>query len=172
MTDDVVRRFLGERTTDPDEVSALTQSLVLSAEAWLADGWRAPESLADELDRRADTMRSPGAAVRRAVERRLAGVPWFESAGESFGDAGLARAVAVGAVHAVDPAAVGLAASLDAVVSHASRRAVASSVALAGTVATLVSRPDDADPWALVGRVVGVARPPDGALAAAGSPRP
>ena len=99
-------------------------------------------------------MRSPGAAVRRAVERRLAGVPWFESAGESFGDAGLARAVAVGAVHAVDPAAVGLAASLDAVVSHASRRAVASSVALAGTVATLVSRPDDADPWALVGRVV------------------
>ena len=66
VTDDVVRRFLDERTTDPDEVSALTQSLVLSAEAWLADGWRAPESLAD---RARSASRHHAVAGRRRPSR-------------------------------------------------------------------------------------------------------
>ena len=47
-----------------------------------------------------------------------------------------------------------LAASLDAVVSHASRRAVASAAALAGTVAALITRPDGTEEWPLVRRVV------------------
>ena len=125
--------------TDP--VSALSQMMVLSAEAWLGSGWRAPAALADELVRRVPTMRLPGEATRRAVERRAAGRPWYEAAGDSFGDAQLPRAVAVGLVHAAEPGSLGLAASLDASVTHASQRAVAASATLAGVIATVVVRP-------------------------------
>jgi ADP-ribosylglycohydrolase len=154
LTADAVRHHLGERSGRPQTVSALTQSLVLSAEAWLADGWRAPGTVAAELDRRLATMRSPGAAVRHAVEQRRTGAPWFEAAGRSFGSAALPRAVAVGAVQALEPRSVGLAASLDSAVSHASRRAAASAAALAGIVAALVARPANADVWSVVRRVV------------------
>ena len=123
-----------------------------------------------ELDRRVGDMRSPGTAIRRAVERRRAGAPWFEAAGGSFGDAALPRAVAVGAVHAGAPDSVGLAASLDAVVSHASRRAVASAAALAGTVAALITRPDGTDAVAAGAAGGRVARQRAGARPVARSP--
>ena len=46
LTEEGIRQHLGERASRPDKVSALTQSLVLSAEAWASDGWRAPETVA------------------------------------------------------------------------------------------------------------------------------
>ncbi len=134
--------------TDP--VSALSQMMVLSAEAWLGSGWRAPAALADELVRRVPTMRLPGEATRRAVERRAAGRAWYEAAGDSFGDAQLPRAVAVGLVHATEHGSLGLAASLDACVTHASQRAVAASVTLAAIVAALACQVPRSD--LLVGR--------------------
>ncbi len=119
---------------------ASTQTFVLSAEAWLEHGWRAPEVLAEQLDLRLEGLRSPGRAIRTTVDELRRGTPWFLAAPRSYGDAGLSRAAAVGVVWAGDPRSVGLAASLDASVTHASKTAAASSTALAGLVAGLVNR--------------------------------
>ena len=94
---------LGLAAGDADgrgRVSAETQTFVLSAEAWLDHGWRAPEVLIEQLSREWDTLRVRGAAIQASVEAHRAGVPWYLGASTSYGHAALARAVAVGAVFA------------------------------------------------------------------------
>ena len=60
--------------------SAETQTFVTSCEAWLDHGWRAPEALAELFARRLPGFRSPGRALRTAVERRRRGAAWHEAA--------------------------------------------------------------------------------------------
>ena len=76
-----------------------------------------------------------GPALRTAVDRRRRGAPWHEAASRSYGNGALCRAAAVGIVRAGDARSIGEAASIDAAVTHASRRATASSAALAGMIA-------------------------------------
>ncbi len=137
------------------QVSAETQTFVTSCEAWLDHGWRAPEALAELLARRLSGLRSPGRAVVTAVQRRRRGAAWHDAAPRSYGNAALCRAAAVGVVRADDPHTIGEAASIDAAVTHASRRATASSAALAGIVAALVRRQPSATPADVIGQVVG-----------------
>jgi ADP-ribosylglycohydrolase len=139
-----VRRWLG--VAEAARVTATTQGFVLSAEVWCAPGWSAPVQLSDRLAARAGNMRHPGRAVRTAVAARRAGAPWFEAASGSYGDALLSRSVAVGLVRTGAAGDLGLAASLDAAVTHASSRATAASAALAGIVAALVQRPTGQSP--------------------------
>ena len=82
----------------------------------------------------------PGAVDRgRAAPPRRA--PWHEAATRSYGNGALCRAAAVGdRPRPGDLQSIGEAASVDAAVTHASRRATASSAALAGIVAGLVRR--------------------------------
>lgn len=122
------------------------QTFVLSAEAWLDHGWRAPEVLAEQLSRAHRTLRVRGAAIDAAVEAHRAGVPWYLAASTSRGNAALSRAVGVGAAFAADPRRVALAASADAAVTHAERQATAASAALASIVAGLVRRDEATAP--------------------------
>ena len=84
---------------------------------------------------------SRGEAIDAAVDGAAGPAsPWYLAASTSYGNAALGRAAAVGAVFAGEPAAVGLAASVDAAVTHAERRATAASAALAAIVAGLIRR--------------------------------
>jgi ADP-ribosylglycohydrolase/uncharacterized protein YegL len=121
-------------------VGVETQTFVLSAEVWLDHGWRAPEALAEQLAREQHTLRTRGEAIGAAVEAHRNGVPWHLAASTSYGNSALGRAVAVGAAFAAEPASVGLAASVDAAVTHAERHATAASAALAAIVAGLIWR--------------------------------
>ena len=81
-------------------------------------------------------------AIGTAVERRRQGVPVAPRRDStSYGNGALGRAAAVGAVFAGEPASAGLAASLDAAVTHADRRATAASAALAAIIAGLDPAP-------------------------------
>ena len=139
---------------DGGRVGAETQTFVTSCEAWLDHGWRAPEALAELFARRLPGFRAPGRALRAAVQRRRHGAPWYEAASRSYGNGALGRAAAVGVVRAGDAASIGEAASLDAAVTHASRRATASSAALAGIIAALVQRDAATSPAAVVADIV------------------
>jgi ADP-ribosylglycohydrolase len=140
---------------DGGRVGAETQTFVTSCEAWLDHGWQAPEALAELFARRLPGFRSPGRALRGAVERRLRGAPWYEAATRSYGNGALCRAAAVGIVRAgADNRTVGEAASLDAAVTHASRRATACSAAFAGIITALVGRDATTTPADVVARVV------------------
>ena len=130
-----------------------TQTFVLSAEAWLDHGWRAPGALAEQLSRELHTLRVRGEAIGAAVDAHRHGVPWHLAASTSYGNGALSRAAAVGAVHAGLPAAVSLAASLDTVVTHADRRAVAASATLATAMAALIRRDPSTSPVDIVGAV-------------------
>ena len=88
---------------DSGRVGVETQTFVLSAEAWLDHGWRAPEALAEQLSRELHTLRTRGEAIGAAVEGHRNGVPWHLAASTSFGNAALGRAAAVGAAFAGDP---------------------------------------------------------------------
>ena len=70
-------------------VGVETQTFVLSAEAWLDHGWRAPEVLAEQLSRELHTLRTRGEAIGTAVEGYRNGVPWYLAAPTSFGNAAL-----------------------------------------------------------------------------------
>ena len=126
---------------------------MLSAEAWLDHGWRAPGALAEQLSRELHTLRVRGEAIGAAVDAHRHGVPWHLAASTSYGNGALSRAAAVGAVHAGRPAAVSLAASLDTVVTHADRRAVAASATLATVIAALIRRDPSTSPVDIVGAV-------------------
>jgi ADP-ribosylglycohydrolase len=139
---------------DRGRVGAETQTFVTSCEAWLDHGWRAPEALAELFARRLPGFRAPGRALRMAVERRRHGAPWYDAASRSYGNGALCRAAAVAIVRAADTASIGEAASLDAAVTHASRRATASSAALAGIVVALVQRDASTPAAAVVAEVV------------------
>ena len=101
--------------------------------------------LAVARPRRGHGRANGGAAVPPGTRRRP----------RSYGNAALCRAAAVGVVRADDPHTIGEAASIDAAVTHASRRATASSAALAGIVAALVRRQPSATPADVIGQVVG-----------------
>ena len=92
-------------------------------------------------------------AIGAAVDAHRNGVPWHLAASTSYGNGALSRAAAVGAVHAGRPAAVSLAASLDTVVTHADRRAVAASATLATVIAALIRRDPSTSPADIVGTV-------------------
>ena len=135
-------------------LSAPSQVFVMAAEAILDDPHRAPGHLAATLARRVRSLRSPGNAVRHTVDNLHHGAPWFEAAPPSYGNAALPRAVAVGlALHAL-PEQIGIAASLDAAVSHASPEAAESAAALASIVATIVTRPENVPLGDVIPRVV------------------
>lgn len=136
-----------------ERVTAATQLFVQSAEAWLRDGWGAPESMADELVSRGPGLRAPGHAVRRTMRELQAGQRWFEAAPRSFGDAALPRSVATGLVSVGDPARAGTRGSLDAAVTHRSRGAALCSATLSGLIAGLVVRPAGSE-WRTVARQV------------------
>ena len=140
---DEIRHWLAARRRPgkADEVSAMTQTFVITAEALLHDPYRAPRIVAEQLVHRGGTLRSPGRATRHAIGRAQRGAVWFEAASPSYGDAALPRAVAVGLGLHQHPELIGAGASLDTIVTHASRRAAASSAALAAIVAGLVNRP-------------------------------
>ena len=124
-------------------VTAVTQGLVLSAETWCDAGWSAPALLSDRFGNVIGGMRRPGEALRRAIAARRRGAAWYQAATRSYGDGALTRAVAVGLVRPGARDELGLAASLDAAVTHASPRATACAAALAGIIAVLVERPGD-----------------------------
>ena len=115
----------------------------MSAEATLADPHGAPRDLAATLARRVRSLRSPGNAVRHTVGNLRNGAPWFEAAPPSYGNAALPRAVAVGLALHARPEQIGIAASLDAAVTHASPQATESAAVLASIVAAIVTRPTD-----------------------------
>ena len=151
-----VDRWLGARRSGQGDhrLTASSQMFVMSAEAVLADRFGASRSLAATLSRRSRSLRSPGNAVRHTFSGLRNGAPWFEAAPPSYGNAALPRAVAVGlAVHA-RPDQVGIAASLDAAVSHASIRATGTAATLAGIITALVKRPVDAPCVDVVSAVV------------------
>jgi ADP-ribosyl-[dinitrogen reductase] hydrolase len=142
--EEMVFEWLTERrsTAGADRVTAATQTFVTSAEAHLADPFRAPVIVAHDLVARRDTLRTPGQAVGRSIRRLAQGAPWFEAGAGSYGDALLPRAVGVGLAGFGRPGSVGLAAALDAAVTHAHPRATASAAALAAIIAGLIVRPD------------------------------
>jgi ADP-ribosylglycohydrolase len=142
--EDVVFEWLSDRctTAGADRVTAATQTFVISAEAHLTDPFRAPATVAHDLVARRDTLRSPGHAASRSIRRLAQGAPWFEAGAGSYGDAVLPRAVAVGLAGYGRPESVGLAAALDAAVTHAHPRATASAAALAAIIAGLIARPE------------------------------
>jgi ADP-ribosylglycohydrolase len=144
------------------KVGVETQTFVLSAEAWLDHGWRAPEALAEQLSRELHTLRTRGLAIDAAVEAHRNGVPWHLAAPTSYGNAALGRATAIGAVFAGHPSMAALAGSVDAAVTHAERRATGASAALAAIVASLIRRDVARSPIEVVRGVVGAW--PDGSM--------
>ncbi len=137
-------------------VGVETQTFVLSAEAWLDHGWRAPEVLAEQLSRELHTLRTRGEAIGTAVEGHRNGVPWHLAGPTSFGNAALGRAAAVGAAFAGDPSSAALAASADTAVTHAERHATAASAALAAIVAGLIGRDPATTPLEVCRSVVAI----------------
>ncbi len=69
-------------------VGVETQTFVLSAEAWLDHGWRAPGALAEQLSRELHTLRVRGEAIGAAVDAHRNGVPWHLAASTSYGNGG------------------------------------------------------------------------------------
>jgi ADP-ribosylglycohydrolase len=155
---DVHRWLGGRRPTSAGQgghrLSAPSQVFVMSAEAILDDAYRAPRDLAATLARRVRSLRSPGNAVRHTLDNLRHGTPWFEAAPPSYGNAALPRAVAVGLALHARPEQIGIAASLDAAVSHASLQATETAAALASIVATIVTRPENVPLGDLIPRVV------------------
>ena len=145
ITIDEIRHWLDgrRRAGETDEVSAMTQTFVITAEALLHDPYRAPLVVAEQLAIRKGTLRSPGRATRHSITQAKRGAAWFEAASPSYGDAALPRAVAVGLGLHQHSQLIGVAASLDTIVTHAARRAASSSAALAAIIAGLVTRPAD-----------------------------
>ena len=145
VTIDEIRQWLAGRRCagETDEVSAMTQTFVITAEALLHDLCRAPLVVAEQLAIHKGTLRSPGRATRHSITRAERGAAWFEAASPSYGDAALPRAVAVGLGLHQHSQLIGVAASLDTIVTHAARRAASSSAALAAIIAGLVTRPAD-----------------------------
>ena len=136
-------------------LSAPSQVFVMTAEAVLDDALTAPRNLAATLARRSRSLRSPGNAVRHTVDNLRHGAPWFEAAPPSYGNAALPRAVAVGLALHDRPDQIGVAASLDAAVSHASPRATETAAALASMIAAIVTRPEGVGPAEVVSYVAG-----------------
>ena len=149
-----VRRHLADRGQGVDQVTALTQTMVLSIEAYRSAGWSAAALLSDQLVDRAAGLRSPGDAITHAVRRRRKGVPWYAAAPPSFGDMALGRSVGVGLASDGHVEDMALAACLDCVVTHAHPRAAAASAALAVMIGALVRRPDGTDALAVLEAVV------------------
>ena len=134
-----------------------TRQLRLAVEAALRAGWAQPSKLSDLLaDAPAQFRRS--AAITATVQRRRAGVAWFEAGVASYGNAALIRAVGAGLLHADDPVTVPVMASIDAAVTHASPAATDAAAVLATAVAGLVTRPVAADPDGLLCGLVEAAR--------------
>jgi Mg-chelatase subunit ChlD len=127
---------------------------VMSAEAILSNPHRAPRDLAETLARQRRSLRSPGNAVGHAVRNLSNGAPWFDAAPPSYGNAALPRAVATGLALHRRPDQIGIAASLDTAVSHASPQATETAAVLASIVAAIVTRPDDAPLADVVPRVI------------------
>jgi ADP-ribosylglycohydrolase len=151
-----VHRWLNGRRGDQGghRLTAPSQVFVMTAEAILDDPHRAPRELAVTLARRVRSLRSPGNAVRHTVDNLRHGAPWFEAAPPSYGNAALPRAVAVGLAFHARPEQIGIAASLDAAVSHASPQAAECAAALASIVATIVTRPANVPLGDVIPRVV------------------
>jgi ADP-ribosylglycohydrolase len=151
-----VRRWLDGRRSGRrgHHLTSPSQTFVMSAGALLDDPHRAPRSLAVTLARRSRSLRSPGNAVRHTIDNLRNGAPWFAAAPPSYGNAGLPRAAAVGLALHHYPERIGVAASLDATVSHASVRATGTAAVLAGIVAAIVTRPEDVAVSDVVQRVV------------------
>jgi len=135
-------------------LTAPSQTFVMSTEALLTDLHRAPRELAATLVRQRRSLRSPGNAIRYTLDAVRQGAPWFEAAPPSYGNAALPRAVAVGLALHARPDQLGVAASLDAAVSHASPQATESAAALSAMVATIVNRPEDVPLGDVIPRVV------------------
>lgn len=139
-----VGRWLAKRRSGHGghRLTAARQMFVMSAEALLDDPYQAPRNLAATMAQRGRSVRSPGNAVRHTIGNLRNGSPWFGAAPPSYGDAALPRAVAVGLALHARPDQVGIAASLDAAVSHASVRATGTAAVLAGIVAAIITRPE------------------------------
>ena len=151
-----VGRWLDKRRSGQrgHRLSAPSQMFVMSAEALLDDPYQAPRNLAATMAQRGRSLRSPGNAVRHTIGNLRNRAPWFAAAPPSYGDAALPRAIAVGLALHARPEQVGIAASLDAAVSHASVRATGTAAVLAGIVASIVTRPEDVRLADLVPHVV------------------
>jgi ADP-ribosylglycohydrolase len=138
----------GHRLTAP------SQTFVMAAEALIDDPHQAPGNLAATLSRRSHSLRSPGNAIRHTIGNLRNGAPWFAAAPPSYGNAALPRSVAVGLALHASPVQIGIAASLDATVSHASVRAAGTAAMLAGIVAAMVTRPEDVPLSGVVRKVI------------------
>jgi ADP-ribosylglycohydrolase len=131
-----------------------TLAVRLAAETWLQHGCAAPRALSDDIVRHGDALWSHGDAIAATIDRRHAGLAWFQAGVGSFGNAALVRAAGVGVATVARPAQVPLLAGLDAVVTHATRRAAAASAVMGTLVAALAGRPDGVTPTEVIRQVI------------------
>lgn len=113
-----------------------TQMTVCVAESLIAGGGRLdPDDLAQRFVEWLPIGRGMGATCVEAVERFIAGRPWWQAGVASAGNGAAMRAAPVGVVHAGDVSALRHDAALSAVITHADPMAVSSAIAQAFVVA-------------------------------------
>jgi len=125
----------------PGTITDDTLLTMMTAEALLDAGDSHPEHFGQSLVDELHSIRGMGRATRRSVERYAEGRPWWRSGVDSAGNGVAMRIAPIGLAFSNNLTALRRETARNAVVTHASRLAVASGIMQAYAVARLSCTP-------------------------------
>ncbi len=117
-----------------------TQLTMCVAECLIANGWLDPADLARRFVAWLPEGRGKGRTTTDAVERLIAGVPWYRAGDPSSGNAPTMRAAPIGLLRWDNPALLRAEAVLSALPTHRQSMGVAGAVVMATATAWLLTR--------------------------------
>lgn len=141
----------------PGTITDDTILTVLTAQALLDSGDSHPAHFGRSLIDNLDSIRGIGRATRRSIERHAEGRPWWQSGVDSAGNGVAMRIAPLGLAFGTDLTALRRETARNAVVTHASRLAVASGIMQAYAVARLTRTPAGTlNPMAFLAELVAI----------------